>query len=171
MTRQGSKSDPCNLLTAKQLEALDLLVKHKTSKEISRELGISPHTVDQRIDTAKRRLGVSSRSELVQTYLHLKRMCHELTYEESYIDDSARLIEPKQREQAENSDPKVDPLRTERLSHDQSDKDYRVIPELFEGGYGTTIRLIVISFISIAVSIIFLSTVSLYRSLTELLPH
>ena len=33
-------------LTAKQREVLDLLIEHKTSKEIARELGISPHTVD-----------------------------------------------------------------------------------------------------------------------------
>src|SRR6478752_3465006 len=51
-------------LTAKQREVLDLLIEHKTSKEIARELGISPHTVDQRIQFAKEKLGASSRSEV-----------------------------------------------------------------------------------------------------------
>ena len=41
-------------LTAKQREVLDLLIEHKTSMEIARRLGISPHTVDQRIQFAKR---------------------------------------------------------------------------------------------------------------------
>ncbi|MDE2442643.1 MAG: LuxR family transcriptional regulator, partial [Betaproteobacteria bacterium] len=45
MSRTTTNVDTYKLLTDKQLDALNLLVKHKTSKEISRELGISPHTV------------------------------------------------------------------------------------------------------------------------------
>lgn len=45
--------NPLVELTAKQREVLDLLIQHMTSKEISRQLGISPHTVDQRIMLAR----------------------------------------------------------------------------------------------------------------------
>lgn len=41
-------------LTDKQKEVLDLLVLRKTSRQIARELGNSPHTVDQRITAARR---------------------------------------------------------------------------------------------------------------------
>lgn len=54
-------------LTCKQWAAVELLARHMTSKEIARELGISPHTVDQRIDTVRRILGVASRRELART--------------------------------------------------------------------------------------------------------
>lgn len=40
-------------LTRKQRQVLDLLIEHKTSKEIARRLSISPHTVDQRTQFAK----------------------------------------------------------------------------------------------------------------------
>jgi DNA-binding CsgD family transcriptional regulator len=81
----GAVSGDCNLirsvdqpdggplrgLTTKQCEVLDLLIQHKTSKEISRHLGISPHTVDQRIMLARAKLQVASRSEVAQAYRRL----------------------------------------------------------------------------------------------------
>jgi hypothetical protein len=61
---------------------LDLLIEHKTSKEIARELGISPHTVDQRIQFAKEKLGANSRSEVAQLYRQLVEICGQLTYQD-----------------------------------------------------------------------------------------
>lgn len=55
-------------LTAKQHEAVNLLIQHMTSKEISRILGISPHTVDQRIEAAKKKFGAETRGQLAQAY-------------------------------------------------------------------------------------------------------
>ncbi len=46
-----------------QRDCLRLVLVHLNSKEISRELGISPHTVDQRLRGAMRVLGVNSRFE------------------------------------------------------------------------------------------------------------
>eukprot|EP01037_Dinobryon_pediforme_P003672 gene3672-3721_t len=63
--------DPLRGLTEKQRQVLDLLIQHKTSKEISRMLGISPHTVDQRILLARAKLQVTSRNEVAQAYRHL----------------------------------------------------------------------------------------------------
>jgi len=63
--------DRCALLSDGQLEVLRLVNRHLNSKEIASTLGISSHTVDQRVRTAIRRLGVSRRSEaarLVDTY-------------------------------------------------------------------------------------------------------
>lgn len=50
-------------LTAAQLDVLKLVALRRTSKEIARELGISPVTVDQRIKRAQAILGAASRSE------------------------------------------------------------------------------------------------------------
>ncbi len=72
-------------LTAKQREVLDLLIEHKTSKEIARHLRISPHTVDQRIQFAKEKLGASSRNEAAAVYRRLVELCGQLTHEESRI--------------------------------------------------------------------------------------
>lgn len=50
-------------LTDGQRDCLRLVMLHLSSKEIARTLGISPHTVDQRLRVAVRNLGVSSRFE------------------------------------------------------------------------------------------------------------
>ena len=56
--------DPCpslQLLTGGQIECLRLVNQHLTSAEIATHLGISRHTVDQRVRTALRVLGVQNR--------------------------------------------------------------------------------------------------------------
>ena len=50
-------------LTTGQLDCLRLVHRHLNSKEIAGELGISPHTVDQRIRVALGTLGVERRAQ------------------------------------------------------------------------------------------------------------
>ena len=50
-------------LSKGQLDCLRLVHQHLSSKEIAAELGISPHTVDQRIRGALQALGVERRSQ------------------------------------------------------------------------------------------------------------
>ena len=50
-------------LTSGQLRCLRLVDQHLSSKEIATELGISPHTVDQRIRQALHALGVDRRAQ------------------------------------------------------------------------------------------------------------
>ncbi len=63
-----------------QLKVLRLVDQHLNSKEIAAELGISPHTVDQRIRGAIRILGVTKRQEaarLVAQVLPYQRLIHQ----------------------------------------------------------------------------------------------
>jgi DNA-binding CsgD family transcriptional regulator len=53
-------------LTDKQKDCLRLVLQLKTSKDIARELGISPHTVDRRLKDAIEKLGVSNRFAAAQ---------------------------------------------------------------------------------------------------------
>jgi DNA-binding CsgD family transcriptional regulator len=59
-------------LTPAQLDTLLLVDQHLSSKEIAVELGISPHTVDQRIRGALHTLGVERRSQAAR----LVAQCH-----------------------------------------------------------------------------------------------
>lgn len=54
---------PIGRLSKGQVDCLQLVHEHLTSKEIAARLGISPHTVDQRIRIAMRLLNVPSRIE------------------------------------------------------------------------------------------------------------
>ncbi|ATW03861.1 LuxR C-terminal-related transcriptional regulator [Sphingorhabdus sp. YGSMI21] len=51
-----------------QRDCLRLVLAHLNSKEIARELGVSPHTVDQRLRTAMRILNVQSRFEAARKF-------------------------------------------------------------------------------------------------------
>lgn len=59
-------------LTPKQRECLEQVLLHRTSKQIAIGLGISPYTVDQRLDSARRKLGVATRADAAQAYARLK---------------------------------------------------------------------------------------------------
>ncbi len=57
------ESDRIQKLTDAQRVCLRMVLMHLSSKDIARELGISPHTVDQRLRMAIQTLGVANRFE------------------------------------------------------------------------------------------------------------
>ena len=59
-------------LTEGQKACLRLVVQHHTSKEIARILGISPFTVDQRLDAARRKLQVKRRKDAAKIFAALE---------------------------------------------------------------------------------------------------
>ncbi|TMJ19669.1 MAG: helix-turn-helix transcriptional regulator [Alphaproteobacteria bacterium] len=60
------KPEGLDRLTEKQRECLRLVYAHKETKEIARQLGLSPDGVNQRIKTAMNTLGVSRRRDAAQ---------------------------------------------------------------------------------------------------------
>lgn len=60
-SRLGGGRAPKHRLTKRQLECLEWVHRGFETKEIARELGLSPETVDMHIKNATQRLGVSSR--------------------------------------------------------------------------------------------------------------
>jgi DNA-binding CsgD family transcriptional regulator len=58
-----SHEDRVDRLSAGQRQCLELVNQHLSSKEIALRLGISPHTVDQRVRLALQILGVDKRGE------------------------------------------------------------------------------------------------------------
>jgi DNA-binding CsgD family transcriptional regulator len=62
-------------LTPKQVEVLDLLLQHKTTKQIARELEIAPNTVDARIAAVREKWGTIDRKATARVYAHLLETC------------------------------------------------------------------------------------------------
>lgn len=80
-------------LTAAQCEVLDRVVLHQTSKEIARELGIAPNTVDQRLKSARKKLNTIDRASTARRYTLLKTICGRTIYGSSAVDESIFAFE------------------------------------------------------------------------------
>ncbi|WP_347301920.1 helix-turn-helix transcriptional regulator [Croceibacterium sp. TMG7-5b_MA50] len=157
-------------LTDKQREVLDLLIAHKTSKEIARELGISHHTVDQRIQFAKTKLGVESRGEVAVAYRALLdgmanghgETSGPPTYEEPRI---VVVPSPVDIGGANDAAPPAPPAPAP--AGEGSPADHRVAPDLFEGQGGTIMRLGAIAVLAVLLVFVVLGAVMMYDQLSR----
>ncbi|MFP5329969.1 MAG: response regulator transcription factor [Alphaproteobacteria bacterium] len=76
-------------LTKGQLDCLRLVAQHLSSKEIAAELGISPHTVDQRIRQALQTLGVGRRSQAARLVAQFDEPYQRLIHQSPHIETPA----------------------------------------------------------------------------------
>ena len=72
-------------LTKGQLDCLRLVDQHLSSKEIATELGISPHTVDQRIRQALQILGVERRTQATRIVVQYSGPYQRLIHQSPHI--------------------------------------------------------------------------------------
>lgn len=156
-------------LTEKQRNVLDRLLDHKSSKQIARELSISPHTVEQRLKTARRKFGAQTRAELAVMY-----RCQKETYEESIhqFSDVAgqELTAPIH---ATNDTPfEGDTTARDRMRYPSEESgilDRRLVPKAFDGPYGTVVRLSVILAFTILFLTIGLAGLAMFSQLSSFL--
>lgn len=80
-----------DMLTEKEVEALALVGQGYTSKEIALKLKISPASVDQRVDGARRKLGGVSRLEAARRFSTLHDTPERLIYEPSLVTPESQL--------------------------------------------------------------------------------
>ena len=73
-------------LSSGQLECLRLVDQHLNSKEIAAELGISPHTVDQRIRQSLQILGVERRAQAARIVSQYSGQYQRLIHQSPYIE-------------------------------------------------------------------------------------
>lgn len=172
-------------LTDKQREVLDLLIQHKTSKEISRLLGISPHTVDQRIMLARAKLQVASRGEVAQAYRKLLGEAGMAPPRPAYqrpvyqFSDVARVDPGGHTDQRETADPAIMPDQAKTfdtgLVLHESQPDplarayYHVLPEVLDGPGGTLLRLGVIALITVFLTLVIVGGLTMYVQLSHML--
>lgn len=156
-------------LTDKQRDVLDLLIEHKTSKEIARALGISPHTVDQRIFFAKEKLGAASRNEAAAAYRRLIAVSGRTTYEDSGIAGSAATSQTGRGQAAGKALAPGRPESPQPESSSPPELDFRVVPEWFGGRYGTLARVGAIIAIAFCFVIVVLGSLAIFSMLSELM--
>ncbi|MBB4612166.1 helix-turn-helix transcriptional regulator [Novosphingobium taihuense] len=182
--------NPLGELTAKQREVLDLLIEHKTSKEISRLLGISPHTVDQRIMLARAKLGVATRGEVAQAYRRLMAIYEQPVYEDSHIGFPPLPVASPDRDDVDvgtsaagfdlpvHDAPAIESTNQAALAGDfflsgkeDANAYHHVLPEMFDGPNGTLLRLGYIGGITVFLILIVLGGLSMFAQLSTMLDH
>lgn len=82
-------------LSAGQLHCLRLVAEHLSSKEIAAELGISPHTVDQRIRQSLQVLGVQRRAQAARLVVQHLQSYQPLIHQSPYIEADPRSGEAR----------------------------------------------------------------------------
>lgn len=182
MIESNLAESPLLELTAKQREVLDLLIQHKTSKEISRLLGISPHTVDQRIMLARAKLGVATRGEVAQAYRRLIEIYEQPVYELSHIGFPPLPVERSDRDDVEVAPSMMTTLPlalpasgiqggvgVAALGRADGAVYHHVLPEMFDGPHGTAMRLGYIAVITVFLILIVLGGLSMFAQLSSLL--
>lgn len=160
---------PLAELTAKQREVLDLLIEHKTSKEIARLLQISPHTVDQRIQFAKDKLGARTRNEVAAIYRRLVETYGQMTYGNSYLEFAGPMTDNDPGTQGSLPECSHREGSLSASASPGAEADHRVVPELFEGRYGTLVRLGAIIAIAVFLVILVLGGLAIFSQLSELM--
>ncbi len=92
--RTGKESCEVAQLTQPQIDVLTRVARFKSSKQIARELGISHHTVDQRIRSVIDKLGVETRADAARAFIDARdnkdlsdhNLCESLAYQIPDID-------------------------------------------------------------------------------------
>ncbi len=156
-------------LTAKQTEVLDLLIEHKTSKEIARELDISPHTVDQRINFSKKKLGAVSRGELAVTYRAAKEICDQSVYQGSHIASTDFMLDGEGTDDVSNYTLLEHPDSMKTGLKPEDEVEYRVVPEMFEGSTGKLARIGAMILVAVMLVFIGLAGLAMFSGLSEVL--
>ena len=157
-------------LSDKQREVLDLLVQHKTSKQIARALDISPHTVDQRILAARRKFGVDTRNELAAAYMAaVSKGAGDPTYEKPVYQSSQVDAADKVRNETGGFDTVQDHGRGHPPTGTRPQVYHRVVPESFECRYGYFWRLTAIVGLTLGLLIAILVALAIFGELSELL--
>ena len=91
----GPMAERVTRLSGGQLDCLRLVDQHLNSKEIAAELGISPHTVDQRVRQSLSILGVERRAQAARIVSQYSGPYQRLIHQPPYIEHGRSTEHPE----------------------------------------------------------------------------
>lgn len=167
LTDVSSAHTSLDSITDRQKAVMDLVLQHRTSKEIARELNIAPNTVDQRINAVREKFGAKDRAETARIYAHLSRICGRTTYGSSVIETTPSHRLP------ETQDDEIEPVFMLRDSaafapENWHSIDHLVIPRA-KLSDSKLWRLVAIVVIAVGVAVLATTILAVMQSLNALL--
>lgn len=169
MDESAKARDTLASLTDKQRAVLDLLIQHKSSKEIARALSISPYTVDQRIGAVRQKLRASNRSEVARAYAALLAICDESAYGFPYVETKALSDECANR--AEGLEPTYtfsDAVTLKQSAPWEATPEPAFGLEAYDDRFGKSGRVIAILGLAAVLALTLLALVSMAKTLSEM---
>lgn len=171
--RSESQSEPrqwLNQLTAKEREVLDQILLHKSLKVIAHDLGITLSAVDQRLKSARVKLGASDRNEAARTYSALLVTCRESTcgFEavaaalDAHVIPASELLSRSTFMLEDSANFVVPPSG-------YGDGPSRAVPEVLDDKFGRLWRVVAIPVFAIFIAVLVLALIAMANSLGELL--
>lgn len=160
--------DRWNRLTDKQRACLDLLIEHKTSKEIARLLDISKHTVDQRLTTARDVLGAADRNETAVIYRRLKQTYDRMTYDAVGVPPSPALVRS---EFPDESPHNLMELHESSTALGGPKSNSSSFGNLLRPDYGARQRLVIVTTLLVAAVITILGGLGIGQALNQLVSN
>ena len=157
-------------LSPKELEVLDQILQHKSLKIIAHDLGVTPSAVDQRLKSARIKLGATDRNDAARIYSALLASCRESTY------GFAQLATDHEPPVTETSEP---PSGSTFTFHDSATievvppwlerRHQGAVPEFLDDKFGLLWRVVAIPVFAVTIAILALALMAMARSLSELL--
>lgn len=156
-------------LTAKQRECLHLVVQRKSSKEIARILDISKPAVDQRLDSARRTLDVTTRDQAAIVFARVAGDYDRIIYDPAYLPNHP----DSGAEASQGEQPQSFMLEEAAVPYDfnstlESDQWLQALKEP-SGELGTVQRLAIIVGMTVGILAIVLIGLAVSQSLSGLL--
>jgi DNA-binding CsgD family transcriptional regulator len=157
-------------LSPKERELLDQILQHKSLKVIAHHLGVTPSAVDQRLKSARIKLGAADRNDAARIYTGLLASCRESTC------GFAQLGTELGSQVTETSEP---PSGSTFTFHDSAtievvpswfERRHRgVVPEFLDEKVGRLWRVVAIPVFAVAIAMLALALMAMAKSLSELL--
>lgn len=167
---QSEPRERLNQLTAKEREVLDHILLHKSLKVIAHDLSITLSAVDQRLKSARAKLGASDRNEAARTYSALLVTCRESTcgFEAVAAALEAHVVLPP--EPASDSTFMLKDSATilvPPLGYGSGQDG--AVSEVLDEKFGRIWRVVAIPVFAICIAVIALALIAMANSLGELL--
>jgi len=139
-------------LTAKQIEVLDLLLQHQTTKEMARNLDLAPSTVDQRIGAVREKWETIDRKATARRYAEILAAIEE-----------GQGAPPIARDTAEPDD------IADAGANWSAPKGRRLEIERLDRHLGNLGRVALIAFIAVAIAMLLATTLGVANALEQLM--
>jgi len=162
--------DRLGRLSPKERELLDQILLHKSLKVIAHDLGVTQSAIDQRLKSARSKLGAADRNDAARRYSGLLASCRESTYgfEELGTDPESPVTDIS--EPASGSTFTFHDSATFQVMPPwDGGRQRSTVPEFLDENIGTLWRIVAIPVFAVATAMLALALMAMAKALSELL--